>query len=195
MFVLYIVPLSLILRKVTASYEWGKKEYKLDHSLFWDNLKWLSKSDEQTDTLVRIAHVFNIDIGMKFRMKKCGILTMRRGKVVRCEGIKLPNTIVMKEVEKKGYKYLGKVELNKVKENKMRVKTIKEYKRRLRLVLKSKLNGKNKIITAINACSVTVFRYEAGILQWKESELKNVHRKSRKPMTMYGALYPKIDKN
>ena len=38
------------------------------------------------DTLVRTA-VFSIDIGMKFGMKKCGILTMKRGEVVRCEGI------------------------------------------------------------------------------------------------------------
>ena len=40
-----------------------------------------------------------------------------------------------------------------------------------------------------------VFRYGAGILQWKESELKNVDRKSRKTMTMNGALHPKSDVN
>ena len=65
----------------------------------------------------------------------------------------------------------------------MKEKTIKEYKQRLQLVLKSKLNAKNKI-TAINAWAVAVFRYRAGILQWKESELKDVDRKSRKTMTM-----------
>ena len=53
-------------------------------------------------------------------------------------------------VEKEGYTYLGIVELDKIKENEMKEKTIKEYKQRLRLVLKSKLNGKNKI-TATNA--------------------------------------------
>ena len=68
----------------------------------------------------------------------------------------------------------------------------KEYKRRLRLVLKSKLNGKNKI-TATNAWAMAVFRYGAEILQWKEDELKNVGRKSRKTMTMYGAFQPKSD--
>ena len=51
-------------------------------------------------------------------------------------------------VEKEGY--LGIGELDKIKENKKKKKTIKEYKQRLRLVLKSKLNGKIKI-TAINA--------------------------------------------
>ena len=41
------------------------------------------------DTLVRNAHVFSTDIGMKFGMKTCIIITMKRGKVIRCEGIKL----------------------------------------------------------------------------------------------------------
>ena len=141
---------------------------------------------------MRTVHVFSTDIGMEFGMKKCGILTMKRGKVVRCEGIMLPNNEVMKEVEKEGYTYLGIVELDKIKENEMKKKTIKEYKRRLRLILKSKLNGKNKI-SAINTWAEAVFRYGAGILQWKESELKNVDRKSRKTMTMYGALHPKSD--
>ena len=60
------------------------------------------------------------------------------------------------------------------------------------MVLKSKLNGKNKI-TAINAWAVDLFRYGAAILLWKESELKDVGRRSRKTMTMYGALHPRSD--
>ena len=47
------------------------------------------------------------------------------------------------------------------------------------MVLKSKLNGKNEI-TVINAYTVAVFRYGAGILQRKESELKDVKKKSWK---------------
>ena len=96
----------------------------------------------------------------------------------------------MKEVEKEGYTYLSIVELDKIKENEVKERTIKEYKQRLRLVLKPKLNWKNKI-TAINAWAVAVFRYGAGILQWKKSELKDVDRKSRKTTTMYRALQPK----
>ena len=144
-----MVPLSLIFRKVQPNYEWKKKEYKLNHLLFMDDLKLLSKSEDQIDTLVRTVHVFSNNTGMEFAMKKCGILTMKGGKIVRCEGIWLPNSEVRKEVEKEGYTYLGIVELNKIKEHEMKEKT-KEYKRRLRLVIKSKLNEKNKII-AINA--------------------------------------------
>ena len=60
------------------------------------------------------------------------------------------------------------------------------------MILKSKLNGKNKI-TAVNTWAVAVFRYGEGIIQWKESELKIVDRKSRKTMTMYGELHQKSD--
>ena len=80
---------------------------------------------------------------------------MKTGKVVICEGIKFPNSEVMKKVEEEGYTYLGIVELDKIDENEMKEKTIKQYKRRLRLVLKSKRNGKNKI-TAINAWAVVL---------------------------------------
>ena len=93
-----------------------------------DYLKLFSKSEEQIDTLVRTVHVFSTDIGMEFGMKKCGVLTMKRGKVVRCEGIKLLNNEVMKEVEKEGYTNVDILELDKIKKNEMKEKTIKKYK-------------------------------------------------------------------
>ena len=80
------------------------------------------------DTLVKTVHVFSSDIGKEFGMKKCGILTMKRGKVFRCKGIRLPTSEVMKKVKKEGYIYLGIVELDKIKGNEMKEKTTKEYK-------------------------------------------------------------------
>ena len=38
-FVICMIPMSLFLRKVKASYEWGRKEKKLNHLLFTDDLK------------------------------------------------------------------------------------------------------------------------------------------------------------
>ena len=63
------------------------------------------ESEEQMDTLVKTVHVFSIDIEMKFGMKNCGFLTMKRRKVVRCEEIKLPNSEVMKKIKKEGCTY------------------------------------------------------------------------------------------
>ena len=81
MFVLNMVPLSLIYKKVNACYKWGKKEYKLNHLLFMDDLKLCAKGEEQTNTLVRTVYVFSTNIDMEFGIKKCGILTMKRCKM------------------------------------------------------------------------------------------------------------------
>ena len=98
----------------------------------------------------------------------------------------------MKEIDGHGYKYLGIVELDKLKERHMKDKLTSEYKRRFKLVLKSKLNGKNKIL-AFNTWAVPVLRYGAGIPKWTTTELKSLDRKSRKIMTMYGTFHPKSD--
>lgn len=66
-----------------------------------------------------------------------------------------------------------------------------EYKKRLKLVLKSRLDGKNKI-TTINIWAGTVLRYATGIIAWA-AELKELDRSTRRMMTMNGALHPKGD--
>ena len=45
----------------------------------------------------------------------------------------------------------------------------REYLRQVYLVMKSKLNGRNKIM-AINAWAVSLMRYGAGILKWNKNE-------------------------
>ena len=117
--------------------KWGKKEYTLNHLLFLDDLKLYAKIEEQTNTLVRTVYVFSIDVDMEFRIKKCGILTMKRSKIVKSEGIKLPDGEVMKQVGQEEYTYLGIIELDKIKETEMKEKITKEYKQRQRLILKS----------------------------------------------------------
>ena len=95
-----------------------------------DDLKLYAESEEQTNTLVRTVYVFSTDISMKFGIKKCGILTMKRGKIVKSEGIKLPDGEVMKQIGQEGYTYLRIIELDKIKEKKMKEKISKEYKQR-----------------------------------------------------------------
>ena len=51
LFVSSMVPLSLIVKKVDACYKCGKKEYKLNHLLFMNDLKLYAKNEEQTNTL------------------------------------------------------------------------------------------------------------------------------------------------
>ena len=192
MFVVCMIPLSLLLRKAKASYEWGGKEFRLNHLLFMDDLKLFGKSNDQIDSLVQTVFTFSEDIGMEFGLKKCGVVIMKRGKLVKFDGIHLPNQEIMKVVDENGYTYMGILELDEIKEHEMKHKVTAEYKRRLRLILKSKLNGKNKI-RAINTWAVALLRYGAGIINWKVDELKQMDRTTRKTLTMYGALHPKSD--
>ena len=54
------------------------------------------------------------------------------------------------------------------------------------------MNGKNKIV-AINIWAISVIRYGAGLINWNKEEVQKLDRKTRKMMTMYGALHPKSD--
>ena len=51
-----------------------------------DDLKLYATSEEQTNTLVRTVQLFSTDTCMEFGIKKYGILTMKRGKIVKSEG-------------------------------------------------------------------------------------------------------------
>ena len=47
-----------------------------------DGLKLYAKNEAQTNTLMRTVYAFSTDISMEFGIKKCGILTIKRGKIV-----------------------------------------------------------------------------------------------------------------
>ena len=52
--------------------------------------------------------VFSKDIGMKFGTDKCVMLMMKKGKIVKSDGIELPNERAIKSLEKvESYKHLG----------------------------------------------------------------------------------------
>ena len=63
-----------------------------------DDLKLIGKSDAQMDSLVQTVFTFSEDIGMEFGLKKCEVVILKKGKLVKFDGIYLPNQEVMKEV-------------------------------------------------------------------------------------------------
>ena len=74
----------------------------------------------------------------------------------------------------------------------MKTEFVREYKRRIRLILIFKLNGKNKI-PAINSWTVTILRYGSGVLEWRVDKLKELDRKTRTLLTMHKGFHPKCD--
>jgi hypothetical protein len=70
------------------------------------------------------------------------------------------------------YKYLGTEESEGIQNQQMKERLKEEFIRRLRMILKSKFNAKNKI-TAIGALAVPLLRYSFGVINWVFEEIKN----------------------
>ena len=75
---------------------------------------------------------------------------------------------------------------------KIKVKIRKEYKRRIKLVLKSELNARNKI-AAINTLAVPVILYSYRVIDWKLDEIQDLDRMTRKQLCMNQMLAMKTD--
>ena len=74
----------------------------------------------------------------------------------------------------------------------MKIMDRKEYKRRIKLVLKSELNARNKI-TTIDTLAVPVILYSSGVIDWKLDEIQNLDRMTRKQLCMNQMLAKKAD--
>ena len=193
LFVICMRPLTEILREVPMGYTLKCGE-KFNHLLFMDDLKIYGKNEREVNALVSTIELFSTDIGMEFGTKKCGTLVLKRGKVVKSDVLELRSGEQIKKVEEDGYKYLGITEFDKIKESTMKESFRKEYLRRTKAIMKSRLNGKN-IIKAMNTWAVSLMRYGAGIVKWTLNELGEMDRKTRKIMTMNKEFHPKSDVN
>ena len=68
----------------------------------------------------------------------------------------------------------------------------KEYLRRTRKLLETKLSNRN-LIKGINTWNVPHVRYSGPFLKCTRDELKQMHQRTRKLMTMHKALHPRDD--
>ena len=94
------------------------------------------------NSLVQTDRIFSEGIGMEFGIEKYAISVMEKGKIVKSVGIEYPDGKVIKSLQEgESYKYLGILEADKFLEDKMKLNVSKEYIRRLRKLLKLKLNG------------------------------------------------------
>ena len=136
---------------------------------------------------------FSDDIGMLFGSEKCAKTSFKKGKPASTGNIVIDEYTAIEELKQEGiYKYLGADESNGIQHRKMKEKIRKEYLRRVRLILRTELNGKNKI-EAVNSLAVPVVQYSLGIIDWKISELKKIDAKTRKLLNMHKMLHPKAD--
>ena len=146
----------------------------------------------EIDSFVETVKMCCKDIAMEFVVSKCATLVMKKGKRSHSDGIVLSDEECILETDDGGYKYLGILELYDImhKAKKERVKTT--YLKSLKPVLKSKINSRN-LINGINTWAVAEVPYSAGIVNWTKDEIDMLDRKTRKTLTMHGALHTKAN--
>mgnify|MGYP001794065188 FL=1 len=192
MFVLSMIPLTYVLRKMKPSYTTRDKN-SVNHLLYMDDLKLYGKSENDITSLINTVRIYSNDIGMEFGLDKCATIILKRGKLTRGTDIQMPEGDTIHQMEdNEEYKYLGILEADDIKHEKMKDKIFKEYSDRVKRVLKSKLSAGN-LFQAINTWAVSLYRYGAGVVEWTKDELKQIDRRTRKLIAMHRGMHPRSD--
>ena len=130
---------------------------------------------------------------MEFSIEKCAMLVMKSGKRQLTDGMELPNHDKIRTLaENETYKYLGILVADTFKQVEMKEKIQKEYLRRTRKLLETKLSCQN-LIRGKNTWAVPRVRYSEPFLKMTSDEHKQMDQRTRKLMTMHKALHPGDD--
>ena len=193
LFCLALVPLTSELVTSGYGYKISNTSAPISNLFYIDDLKLYSKNEQEQFGQLKIVKQISEDIGMEFGLEKCAKASIKKGKLASTGNIVIDDDTEIQELDQEGvYKYLGVDESDGVQHSKMKEKIRKEYNRRVRLILRTELNGRNKI-EAINSLAVPVLQYSFGIIDWKISELKKIDPKTSKLLNMHKMLHFKAD--
>ena len=186
-------PRKHILRKCTAGYKLSRSQEKINHLTYMDDIKLFAKNEKELETLIHAVRIYSQDMGMEFGIEKCAMLVMKSVKRHMTDGMEQPNHDKIRTLGKeKTYKYLGILEADTIKQVEMKNKIRKEYLRRTRKLIETKLSSRN-LIEGINTWAVPPIRYSGPFLKWTRDELKQMYQRTRELMTMHKALNPRDD--
>ena len=158
-----------------------------------DDLKLFVKNEQDLESLLNTVKEFSNDIGMEVGLGKCAKVSFVRGKLQKTSSINLDIDTAVRDLDpEETYKYLGVNEGDGINHASMKEKIRKEYYRRIRLVLKTELNSKNRI-EAINTLAVPVVQYSFNIINWNLADLNRLDTKTRKLLTSNKMYHPKAD--
>ena len=158
-----------------------------------DDLKIYAKGDAELEKLLDTVKTFSDEIGIEFGLDKCAEATFKRGKMVKSTNVVLNDNKAIKELDQENtYKYLGMNESNGIQHSTMKEKIRKECIRRVRSIMKTELNSKNRI-TAINTLAIPFVTYSFNVVNWNLKELKKLDTKTRKQLTCNRMHHSKSD--
>ena len=96
LFMLCLIPLTVILRNSESAYQFRNNKEKINHLLFIDNFKLYAKYEKGLEKLFQTVGIFSDDIGMESGIDKCATFVLKWGKITKFDGIPLPDGRVIK---------------------------------------------------------------------------------------------------
>src|SRR5215469_8887312 len=193
LFCIALIPLTKEMNRADCGYQVHETERKISNLLYMDGLKLLGRNENDSKNEIKIVQTISKVINMNFGLEKCARICRKRGRVQSKMHIGSTFENNIKELDpRKAYRYLGIEEIFDIQHKNEKEKLKKEYLRRLRLVLRTKLNAKNKI-EAVGSLAVPVLRHSFGIVNWFQGELQKLDRKTGKLLTIHGQHHPKAD--
>ena len=158
-----------------------------------DDINIFSKNEKELETRIHAVRIYSQDIGMEFGIEKCAMLAMKSSKRHMTDGMEQPNHDKIRTLgENETYKYLGILEADTIKQVEIKEKIRKEYLRRTRKLLKTKLSSRI-LIKEISTWTVSLIRYSGTFLKWTREELEQMDQRTRTLMTMHKALHHRDD--
>ena len=159
LFIIAMMPLNHILLKCTDGYKLSRSQETVNHLMYMDDIKLFAKNEKELETLINTVRIYSRDIGMEFGIEKCAMLVMKSGKRQLTDGMELPNQDKIKTLAgNETCKYSGILEADTIKQVQMKGNIQKEYLRRTRKLLETKLNSRN-LIKGLNTWVVPLVRY------------------------------------
>ena len=110
--------------------------------MYMEDFKLFAKNEKELETHKHAVRIYSQDIGMEFGIGKCAMLVMKSGKRHMSDGMELPNLDKIRTLkENETYKYLGILEADTIKQVQMKNTIRKEYLRRTRKLIETKLSS------------------------------------------------------
>ena len=193
-FCLALNPLSNMLKDSKYGYKIKDDRtvnHTISHLLYMDDIKLYATTETHMRSLITTTEKFSEDICMEFGVEKCKMLNIQKGKVQISEEFQLTNGSAIGVMDEGDvYKYLGFAQARRIEHTTVKKQLENTYKKRMESILKTQLNGKNKI-KAINTYAIPVLTYSLGIIKWTQTDIANLERLTRTTLTKFRMHHPK----
>ena len=110
--------------------------------MYMDDIELFAKNEKELEALIHTVRIYSRDIGMGFGIGKCAILVMKSGKRHMTDGMELLNQDKIRTFAENETNIL---EADTTKQVEMKDRIQKQYIRRTRKLLETKLNSRNLI--------------------------------------------------